>query len=172
MDCLTFSRQLYMLRTCKNLLSQKALKTLYYSLVHCHFVYGNQIWSSASAGTISELLRKQRRQFGSSLTAVTTNTLNPFLKVQTSCRCQICVISLNCNLCRDLFKGFYPAPLIIPGLETLQGDQKLFPWCSAIMMIFMCPYPDSKHSKVSTLFLPQTVGEFSRRKHQVHTQRK
>jgi hypothetical protein len=55
----------------------------------------------------------KRRQFGSSLTAVTTNTLNPlfpFSKVQTSCRCQICVISLNCNLCRDLFKGFYPAP--------------------------------------------------------------
>jgi hypothetical protein len=90
----------------------------------------------------------KRRQFGSSLTAVTTNTLNPFLKVQTSCCCQICVISLNCNLCRDLFKGFYPAPLIIPGLVTSQGDQKLFPRCSAIMMIFMCPYPDSKHWKV------------------------
>ncbi len=58
--CAKISRALYMLRTCKNLLSQKALKTLYYSLVHCHLVYGNQIWSSASAGTISELFRKQK----------------------------------------------------------------------------------------------------------------
>jgi hypothetical protein len=49
-----------MLRTCKNLLSQKALKTLSYSLVHCHLVYGIQIWSSASAGAISELFRQQK----------------------------------------------------------------------------------------------------------------
>ncbi len=58
--CAKTSRALYMLRTCKNLPLQKALKTLYYSLVHSHLVYGNQIWSSASAGAISELLRKQK----------------------------------------------------------------------------------------------------------------
>ena len=54
------SRALYILRTCKNILSPKALKTLYYSLVHCHLIYGNQIWSSASSGIISELFRKQK----------------------------------------------------------------------------------------------------------------
>jgi len=58
--CGKISRALYILRTCKNILSPKALKTLYYSLVHCHLIYGNQIWSSASSGVISELFRKQK----------------------------------------------------------------------------------------------------------------
>jgi hypothetical protein len=58
--CGKISRALYMLRTGKNFLSPKALKTLYYSLVHCHLVYGNQIWSSTSSGVITELFRKQK----------------------------------------------------------------------------------------------------------------
>jgi hypothetical protein len=58
--CGKVSRALYMLRTCKNFLSHKALKTLYYSLVHCHLVYGNQIWSAASSGVLTELFRKQK----------------------------------------------------------------------------------------------------------------
>ena len=49
-----------MLRSCKNFLSHKALKTLYYSLVHCHLVYGNQIWSAAPSGVLTELFRKQK----------------------------------------------------------------------------------------------------------------
>jgi hypothetical protein len=51
--CGKVSRALYMLRTCKNFLSHAALKTLYYSLVHCHLVYGNQIWSAASSGVLT-----------------------------------------------------------------------------------------------------------------------
>jgi hypothetical protein len=49
-----------MLRSCKNVLSPTALKTLYYSLIHCHLVYGNQIWSSASAAAITELSSKHK----------------------------------------------------------------------------------------------------------------
>ena len=58
--CSKVSRALFMLRTCKNFLSQNALKTLYYSLIHCHLVYGNQIWSAATEGMITELFRKQK----------------------------------------------------------------------------------------------------------------
>ncbi len=74
--CGKISRALYILRTCKNILSPKALKTLYYSLVHCHLIYGNQIWSSASSGIISE----QRLLFGLSLIVVIINTLSPCSK--------------------------------------------------------------------------------------------
>ena len=51
---------MYMLRTCKNFLSEKSLKILYYSMVHCHLVYGNQIWGCANASLITELYRKQK----------------------------------------------------------------------------------------------------------------
>jgi len=58
--CTRVSRALYMLRTCKNFLSENSLKTLYYSLVHCHLVYGNQIWGCASESVITDLYRKQK----------------------------------------------------------------------------------------------------------------
>jgi hypothetical protein len=58
--CTRVSRALYMLRTCKNLLSEKSLLTLYYSMVHCHLVYGNHIWGCANESSITELFRKQK----------------------------------------------------------------------------------------------------------------
>jgi hypothetical protein len=58
--CTRVSRALYMLRTCKNFLSANSLKPLYYSLVHCHLVYGNHIWGCANSSVLTELFRKQK----------------------------------------------------------------------------------------------------------------
>jgi hypothetical protein len=58
--CTRVSRALYMLRTCKNFLNENSLKTLYYSMVHCHLVYGNHIWGCANESIISDLYRKQK----------------------------------------------------------------------------------------------------------------
>lgn len=54
------SRSLFMLRRCKNFLSEKALKTLYYSLVHCHLIYGIQVWSCSPQSNLTNLFRKQK----------------------------------------------------------------------------------------------------------------
>jgi hypothetical protein len=49
-----------MLRRCKNFLSTKSLKTLYYSLIHCHLIYGIQIWSCSSPSLTNVLFKKQK----------------------------------------------------------------------------------------------------------------
>ena len=54
------SRALFMLRRCKNFLTEKSLKTLYYSLIHCHLIYGIQVWSCSSPSNITHLFRKQK----------------------------------------------------------------------------------------------------------------
>jgi hypothetical protein len=61
--CTRVSRALYMLRTCKNILSENSLKTLYYSLVHCHLVYGNHIWGCANSNFLTMLYRKTKRGY-------------------------------------------------------------------------------------------------------------
>lgn len=38
----------------------RALKTLYFSLIHCHLIYGIQIWSCTSPSIITTLFRKQK----------------------------------------------------------------------------------------------------------------
>jgi len=54
------SRALYILRTVKNFLPINSLITLYYSLFHCHIIYGNEIWSSASDNLLNEIYKKQK----------------------------------------------------------------------------------------------------------------
>jgi len=51
---------LYTLRSVKNLLPPHSLKTLYYSLFHCHLVYGIEIWSAVPTALIKPLITKQK----------------------------------------------------------------------------------------------------------------
>ncbi len=44
----------------KNILSQKALTTLYYSLIHSHLIYAIQVWTYTSKNSINELVIKQK----------------------------------------------------------------------------------------------------------------
>jgi hypothetical protein len=55
------SNSLYHMRAAKNILSHKALTTLYYSLVHSHLIYAIHIWSSTSSSILNELVVKQKQ---------------------------------------------------------------------------------------------------------------
>ena len=44
----------------KNVLTPAALKSGYYALVHSHFIYGIQIWSSTTASNLNGLFLKQK----------------------------------------------------------------------------------------------------------------
>jgi len=54
------SRSLYTLRCVKNFLTPKALKSLYYSLIHCHLIYALPIWSVCSQKLKKEVFIKQK----------------------------------------------------------------------------------------------------------------
>jgi hypothetical protein len=54
------SKALYFLRSAKNILSEQSLKSLYYAIVHCHLIYGIQIWSSASNSNLKSLEKNQK----------------------------------------------------------------------------------------------------------------
>ena len=57
---LKISKALYFLRNSKNILSQKGLKSLYYSLIHCHLVYANLIWGSVKQSNLKKIFIKQK----------------------------------------------------------------------------------------------------------------
>ena len=54
------SRSLYFLRNSKHILTPTALKAVYYALVHCHFIYGIQIWSCTAPSNLNVLVSKQK----------------------------------------------------------------------------------------------------------------
>ena len=51
---------MYFLRSVKHVLTPPALKSIYYSLIHSHFVYGIHTWSCSNPGSISKLFLKQK----------------------------------------------------------------------------------------------------------------
>jgi hypothetical protein len=54
------SRALFILRTVKNILTPNALKSLYYSLIHCHLIYASPIWSICNQQLQNDLFKKQK----------------------------------------------------------------------------------------------------------------
>jgi hypothetical protein len=54
------SNALFHLRSAKKIFSQKALTSLYYSLVHSHLIYAIQIWSCTAPSNLKELVKKTK----------------------------------------------------------------------------------------------------------------
>ena len=50
------SKSLYFFRSAKNYLSQKALKSIYFALIHSHLVYGIQVWSCSSQQNLNNAI--------------------------------------------------------------------------------------------------------------------
>ena len=55
------SRALYILRSVKNILSHDALRTIYFSVFHCHIIYAIQLWSCTSQSFLNEIFIKQKQ---------------------------------------------------------------------------------------------------------------
>jgi hypothetical protein len=57
------SQALFTLKTVKKFLPPQALRTLYFSLIHCHFTYAAEICGCASDSVINELFKKQKKPY-------------------------------------------------------------------------------------------------------------
>ena len=58
--CSKLSSALFCIRRCKHLLSDTALRTLYFSMFHCHLIYALIAWGSANIGTLDPIVKKQK----------------------------------------------------------------------------------------------------------------
>ena len=54
------STALFFMRKAKNILSQKSLKYIYYSLFHSHLIYANQLWTCVNDSLLKQLIVKQK----------------------------------------------------------------------------------------------------------------
>jgi hypothetical protein len=48
------------LRSVKNIFPRKYLRTLYFSLFHCHLIYALEVWSCVSPALLQPLIKKQK----------------------------------------------------------------------------------------------------------------
>jgi hypothetical protein len=51
---------LYFIRTARNFLSERSLKFLYYSLIHCHLIYAIHVWSCTTPNNFKKIVTLQK----------------------------------------------------------------------------------------------------------------
>ena len=54
------SKSMYFLRAVKNFLPLRALRSIYFAIIHSHLIYGIQIWSCCSQSNLNSLILKQK----------------------------------------------------------------------------------------------------------------
>jgi hypothetical protein len=57
---LKLSKAFFFIRKSKHFLTLPALKSLYFSLIHCHLVYALPVWSSTSLNVLKPIITKQK----------------------------------------------------------------------------------------------------------------
>jgi hypothetical protein len=55
------SKTLFIMRSVKNLLSERALKSVYYALFHSNLIYCIQVWSSTAISNINHITTMQKK---------------------------------------------------------------------------------------------------------------
>ena len=84
------SKSLHFLRAAKNIVTTSALKSVYYSLLHSHFIHGIQVWSSTATSNFKCLYIKQKTGIRhincAKYTAIRTQSRS--LKYLACCHCR------------------------------------------------------------------------------------
>ena len=57
----TLSKSLFIMKKSRNFLSEKAMTTLYFSLINCHLLYCNEIWSAGQTSVVNSLFLQQKK---------------------------------------------------------------------------------------------------------------
>lgn len=102
------SKTMYILRTVKNFLPEKALKSIYYSLFHCHLVYCLPIWSSASQANLNKIKIIQKK----AIRILTNSTYNahtePLFKKTKILPFEKLILFFNLQIMHRYIQGFLP----------------------------------------------------------------
>ena len=102
------SKSLFILRRVKNLLSEKWLKTLYYSLVHCHLIYGIHIWSSSTSSNFKDLVTKQKQAIRTVTNSKHISHTSPLFKNSKFCPWILLLLISNFQFMSQYVQGFLP----------------------------------------------------------------
>jgi len=103
------SRALYVLRTVKHVLPMEALKSIYYSLFHCHLIYCISVWSSASQSLISKLTKMQKDAIRLILNKPYNAHTEPLFKELKILPFDKLLLYFNLQIMQRYIQGFLPS---------------------------------------------------------------
>lgn len=102
------TRALYSIKMLKHFLSPKALKSLYFALIHSHLIYGIQAWSCASKATLSKLIQKQKQAIRVISGANYNSHTEPLFKIQRILPLEKMIVFSQLQFFHDFCYKFLP----------------------------------------------------------------
>ncbi len=132
------SSALHVKKSVKKVLPQSAFKTLYFLLIHCHFLYGINIWSAFSKQNLNSIFLKQKAPLRTICEAKYNAHTEPLFKSNGilplddlisyyNMLFTVCLIIII-QICQTLFK--------ICGEEIFLLEMQIMLWLCATIMIF------------------------------------
>jgi len=114
------SSALFALRRVKHILPPSTLKTLYYTLFHCHLTYGIEIWSCTSPHSLKTLITKQK----AALRIITNSSHNahtePLFKKLAILPLNDLITSTNLKLMHSIYHHHSPKALHNTWITSLE----------------------------------------------------
>ena len=124
------SKSMYFLKAVKNVLTQNALKSIYYALVHSYFIYGIQIWSCTSAVNIKSLVFKQKMAIRTICGAKYNSHTEPLFKKSNILPFSMLVDYFNLQLLHRFTLNMLPKSfqgMWVKNSERVHTEDKNFP---------------------------------------------
>jgi Reverse transcriptase (RNA-dependent DNA polymerase) len=103
------SKALFIMRSSKNLLTPRALKSVYYSLFHSHLIYCIHIWSSTTFSNLKHISLMQKKAVRLIANANYNSHSEPLFKNLGILPFQDLVSFFNIQLMQQFNQGFLPA---------------------------------------------------------------
>ena len=119
------SKSLFIMRNAKHFLTEKALKSLYYSTFHCHLIYCLQIWSSTSQKNLKAIVSLQKRAIRIIFKKPYNSHTEPLFKQAKVIPFNNLILFFNLQTMQRYVQGFLPiafADTWVTNLERRTGD--------------------------------------------------
>ena len=102
------SKALYILRSTKNLLTIKAKKAVYYSLIHCNLIYCLPIWSCTTQANLKPIIKLQKAAIRIICNEKYNSHTEPLFKSLSILPFDKLVYFFNLQLMQRFKQGFLP----------------------------------------------------------------
>ena len=114
------SRGVYAINMSKHLLSQRHLKTLYYSLIHPYLLYGIRLWGNTYQKHVKKLESVQKRAVRAIMGAKYNDPSTPLFKILNILKLKDLYELQTIHFVYDFVNLFLPRPLL--NVHTYHGN--------------------------------------------------
>ena len=137
------SKSMFFIRSAKNFLTPSALKSLYYSLIHCHLLYALPIWSCTAESNIKPLGVLQKKAIRLITNSKYNDHTEPLFKSNNILPLSNLIEFTKIQIMQNFIQGFLPDSVMeewsltndlqVNRIQLRNHDEIHIPFCTNLL---------------------------------------